>query len=174
MKAATFVLAILISLLMMTQPGTSFAEQKFGRVSFIDIQKDSKKAIAAMEEIQKIQLDSQNKLTALRNDLTRIEEQLNKPDLPADQKAKLEKEIEEKGQEYQSEDQAVKVKSAIKQKSLQAALGQQIKTIIDKLAKDEGFTAIFRTELLVYSDGLIDVTEQITKALDAAPMLETK
>jgi Skp family chaperone for outer membrane proteins len=172
--SASLVLS-LCAILVLAFSSFSFAEGlKFGRVSFTDIQKNSKKFHGAMEEIQKVRNESQAKIEVMKSDVKRIEEQLQKPDIKADQKAKIQNELNEKNQELQTEEQAAGVKVALKQRSLQTAMSQQIKAIIEKLAKDEGFTAIFRSEELVYSDGLPDLTDKITQALDAAPPLEPK
>ncbi len=150
------------------------AETKLGKISFIDIQKNSKKAASAMEEIQMVQIDGQKKMMALQEDVKKLQERLAKPEVKAEEKVKIETELESKRQEFETEDQAVKVKTAIRQKSLQSALGAQIKAIIDKIAKEEGYAAIFRTELMIYSEGITDLTDKITRELDAAPPLETK
>lgn len=165
----------LSAILVLVFSSFGFAEElKFGRVSFTDIQKTSKKFLGAMEEIQKVRAEGQTKIEVMKSDIKGIEEQLQKNDLKADQKEKLQTALTEKSQELQTEEQAAGVKIALKQKSLQTALSVQIKAIIEKLAKDEGFAAIFRTEELVYFEGLPDLTAKITQALDAAPPLEPK
>ena len=111
----------------------------------------------------------------MKSDIKRIGEQLQKNDLKADQKTKLQNELTKKNQELQTEEQASGVKVALKkQRSLQTALSMQIKGIIEKLAKDEGYTAIFRTQELVYFEGLPDLTAKISQALDAAPPLDSQ
>jgi Skp family chaperone for outer membrane proteins len=172
--SASFVLSLCAIMVLVFSSFCSAEELKFGRANFMDIQKNSKKALGAMEEIRKIQGEGQAKIEVMKSDMKRIGEQLQKNDLKPDQKAKLQNDLNEKIQELQTAEQEAGVKVALKQKSLQNAMGLQIKAIIDKLAKDEGYAAIFRTDTLVYAEGLTDLTGKITEALDAAPPLEPK
>ncbi len=171
-KTGVFVFLAAFSLTLLSWAMVQAEEMKFARVSFMEIQRKSKKINAAFEELQKIQVDGQNKIAAVRGDIARLEAETQKAGVTDAQKAKLEADLNEKRQELQTEEQAVQVKLALKQKSIQSAVGTQIKAIIDKIAKDEGYAAIFRSELLLYAEGLPDLTGKISDALDAAGPLE--
>jgi outer membrane protein len=150
------------------------AELKIGKVNLQAVTENSVRVKNAMEEIRKIQMESVPKLTVLGNDMKKIEEQLKAGEakLSKEEKEKLEKEIDAKREEMQQEQQSAKMKVAFKQKSFSNVIRTQLQEVIEKLAKEGGFSIIVNNETLLYSDGVPDVTEQVTKALDAMPAME--
>jgi Skp family chaperone for outer membrane proteins len=148
------------------------AELKFGRLNFAEIQTKSQKLTAAYSELQKMQAESQSKTTGLTGEVNKLEEQLSKA--AAADRQKIEAALKEKQEELSNEEQELRVKLMMKQRSIQSAAALQLKEILDRIAKEEGFTAIFRTETLPYAEGLIDLTDRLAKELDAAPALEPK
>jgi Skp family chaperone for outer membrane proteins len=171
MRHAFAIVAGLVAGLIL-QADTFGAELKLGRLNFAEIQKNSTKLTAAFAEVQKIQAESQSKTTALSGEVKKLEEQLSKA-AQAD-RPKIGEALDEKRQELSQAEQETQVKVMLKQRSIQGAAALQLKEIIERIAKAEGFTAVFRTETLPYAEGLIDLTDRLTKELDAAPALETK
>jgi Skp family chaperone for outer membrane proteins len=92
--------------------------------------------------------------------------------LGEEQRKKLELEMKGKIDELQSERDNLSAKVRFAQESFRNVFQTQIVQVIAKIAKDEGLSAVFRKEMLLYSDPLPDVTEKVTKAFDDMPALE--
>jgi Skp family chaperone for outer membrane proteins len=81
--------------------------------------------------------------------------------------------LQDKKQELQAEQQAAKIKTTFLQKSIQNAVKRQVNQAIEKIAKEEGVSAVFLSEMLLYSNGIVDLTDKVTKAIDSMPPLES-
>jgi outer membrane protein len=149
------------------------AEVKFGKISYDVIQKKSAKIAAGINEIQKMQQETQVKMNSLATDMNKLEERLTKEDgsLSPQDKEKLGNELNEKKQELDTEQQAMRVKLAFKQKSLTNTISPLIHEIIGKIAKEEGLTVVFRSDSVVYAESsVVDISDKVVKALDEAPV----
>jgi Skp family chaperone for outer membrane proteins len=159
-------------LLILSVCGASFAaDVKFGKINYEAIQRNSQKIAAGIHEIQKMQQEAQTKIAALTKEATELETKVNegKDALSAQEKAKLENELNEKRQELDTERQALRVKLAFKQKSLTNAISPLINEIIAKIAKEDSLAVVFRSDAVAYSADIVDITERVIKALDTAP-----
>ena len=171
------VMAFAIAALGMTtifpQEGFS-AELKIAKVNLQAVTETSTRVKNAMEEMKKIQMESVPKLTVIGNEIKKLEERLKagETSLSKEDKEKLENELNAKKQEIQQEQQSAKVKLAFKQKSFSNVMRTQLNEVIDKLAKEGGYSIIMNSDTLLYSNGIPDLTEQITKTLDAMPAVE--
>ncbi len=67
---------------------------------------------------------------------------------------------------------ARKSKMGFKQQSVSNVIKTQLQEVLQKVAKEGGYSVIMSSEVLLYSDGVPDLTEQVTKALDAMPATE--
>lgn len=148
------------------------ADVKFGKISYDVIQKKSAKINAGISDIQKMQQDAQAKMNSLAMDMNALEERLSKDkdSLSPQDKEKLANELNEKKQELDTEQQALRVKLAFKQKSLTNTISPLINEIIGKIAKEEGLAVVFKSDSIVYADGIVDISEKVVKALDEAPI----
>lgn len=156
--------------------GLSFAaEVKFGKMSLVDVRKNSAKVKASLENLQKMQTEALAKINSLKQDTEQLQLKLNsqKDSLKKEEREKIETELQDKKQELQAEQQAAKIKTTFLQKSIQNAVKSQINQAIEKIAKEEGVSAVFLSEMLLYSNGIVDLTDKVTKAIDAMPPLET-
>ena len=163
-------------LLLIGIAGLSFAaEVKFGKMSLADVRKNSAKVKASLENLQKTQTEALAKINSLKQETEKLQEKLKsqKDSLKKEDREKLETELQDKKQELQAEQQAAKIKTTFLQKSIQNAVKDQINQAIEKIAKEEGVSAVFLSEMLLYSDGIVDLTDKVTKALDSMPPLET-
>jgi outer membrane protein len=155
--------------------GSSFAaEMKSARISLQDVFKNSTRVKGAEDDMRKIQVEAEAKIGPLRDAITKLHEQLNsgKDTLKPPDKEKLDTELKDKTQELQQEQQGMQVKLNIKQKTLQNVIIGQIREIINKLGKEEGYTVIFNSQNLLYSEGIPDITPKVTQQLDAMPAME--
>ena len=163
-------------LLLIGIAGLSFAaEVKFGKMSLADVRKNSAKVKASLENLQMTQTEALAKINSLKQEAEKLQEKLKsqKDSLKKEEREKLETELQDKKQELQAEQQAAKIKTTFLQKSIQNAVKGQINQAIEKIAKEEGVSAVFLSEMLLYSNGIVDLTDKVTKALDSMPPLET-
>lgn len=179
MKKTGLALVSLISLFIFTlcvcSVSDSWAQSaKFAQINLTDVSSKSTKVKAAVEQLLKMQTSGSPKMESLTTEAKKIEADLEKGKdslKPAD-KEKLENDLTQKYQEMQSEQQSVRSKLAVQQQAIQSAIMAQIQQIIDKMAKDEGYSAVFLKETMIYSTGMPDLTDMVIKALDAAPALD--
>lgn len=163
-------------LMLITISALSFgAEIKFGKVSLAQVRRNSAKVKVALEQLGKAQTAAVMKVNSLKKDLKKLQENLKsgKDSLSQEEKTKLKADLEDKKQSLQVEEQAAKIKLTFQQKSIQNAVKTQMDQAIEKIAKQEGVSAIFLSEMLLYSPGIVDLTDKITKTLDSMPPLET-
>lgn len=179
MKKTGMVFGCLITLIVFTAclstANVSWAQAaKFAQINLTDVSSKSNKVKVAVEQLLKMQTAASPKMETLTTEAKKLEADLEKgkDTLKPAEKEKLENDLTQKYQEMQSEQQAVRSKLAVQQQAIQTAIMNQIQQIIDKVAKDEGYSAVFLKETMIYSSGMPDLTEMVIKALDAAPALD--
>ena len=147
---------------------------KFAQINLTDVSSKSNKVKVAVEQLLKMQTAGSPKMEALTTEAKKLEADLEKgkDTLNTAEKEKLENDLTQKYQEMQSEQQSVRGKLATQQQAIQTAIMNQIQQIIEKIAKDEGYSAVFLKETMIYSMGMPDLTDVVIKALDAAPALD--
>ncbi len=163
-------------LLLVGTAGLSFAaEVKFAKLSLADVGKNSTKVKTSLEDLKNLQAAEMAKIGALKQEAEKIQEKLKSQNdsLKKEEKEKLQLDLQEKTQELQAEQQAANIKSTFQQKKIQNAIKVQIKQAIEKIAKEEGVSAVFLSDVLLYSQGMVDLTDKVTKAIDSMPPIET-
>ncbi len=151
------------------------AEAKFGKISLAEVRKNSTKIKASLENLQKTQAEALTKINVLKQEIENLQEKLKlqSASLSKEEKEKTEADLKDKSQEMQTEQQAAKIKMTFQQKSIQNAIKAQINESIEKIAKEEAISAVFLSEMLLYSEGMVDLTDKVTKAIDAMPPIDT-
>lgn len=179
MKRTGMVFGCLITLIVFTAclstVDVSWAQSaKFAQINLTDVSSKSTKVKAAVEQLLKMQTAASPKMESLTTEAKKLEADLEKgkDTLKPAEKEKIENDLTQKYQEMQSEQQAVRSKLAVQQQAIQTAIMNQIQQIIEKTAKDEGYSAVFLKETMIYSSGMPDLTDNVIKALDAAPALD--
>ncbi len=179
MKKTGMVFGCLITLIVLTvcfsTAGVSWAQAtKFAQINLTDVSSKSTKVKAAVDQLLKMQSAASPKMESLTTEAKKLEADLEKgkDTLKPAEKEKLETDLTQKYQEMQSEQQAVRNKLAVQQQAIQTAIMNRIQQIIDKIAKDEGYGAVFLKETMIYSTGMPDITDKVVKDLDASPALD--
>jgi len=165
----------LLTFLFSALPIASTAQNtKLAQVSVDKIYKNSARIKAAVEDMKKIETETAPRLNSLKAEAEKIEERLSaaKDTLKPEEREKLQQEYAAKRDEAQALQQALRAKLTLKQRSAENAVKADIKEIVAKIAKEEGFSAVFMSESLVYSGGTNDITDRVLKELDARPALE--
>ena len=150
------------------------AEFKAAKINLADVYRSSKKLKAAAEELKKMQLDAEALMVPLKDQVAKLHEKMKSSEKPLakEEKDKLQTELKEKVQEIENMQQANRVKATFKQKSIQNILVTQLRDVVKKLGQQEGLNAIFSSEMLLYSEGIPDLTSKAMEELEAMPPLD--
>jgi Skp family chaperone for outer membrane proteins len=162
--------AMSLSLVLLIAGVSTAADAKFGVINYGEVTKRSAQIAAGFNDIRQMQQAAQAKINSLATDMNALEARLNKEkaSLSPKDKEKLINEVKEKRQEIESQRQALRVKIMFKQKSLAHTLNPLLPKIIAKIAKDEGLSAVFKADAIVYSTDLVDISDKVAKAVDEA------
>ncbi|HTY24145.1 MAG TPA: OmpH family outer membrane protein [Desulfomonilaceae bacterium] len=173
LKIATC-LALCFTLTIVLTVPSSAADLKLAKVNLEAVYGNSARVKAALDDMRKMQTESNARLAGMREQMTKIEEQLKdeKSPLKKEEREKLENELKGKVQALENEQQSLQAKLTFKQRSIQNIFGTQIKSAVEKVAKEEGLAAVLTQQALIYAGDLPDLTEKVTKELDAMPALE--
>lgn len=173
--AATVTFALLALLSSQSVMDASAQNVKLAQVSVDKIYKNSARVKAVLEDIKKIEGETAPRLTALKTEVEKIEERLSnaKETIKPEEREKLQQEYAAKRDEAQALQAALRAKLQLKQRSAENAVKADLKDIVDKIAKEEAFTAVFMHESLIYSGGVTDITDRVLKELDARPAVES-
>lgn len=144
------------------------------QVSLAKVYKDSKRVQQAITDLTKMQTEAAPTLKALGEEARKLQDTLQSGKEASGKKdgEKVPKEVQEKLDDLQSRQADLAGQVAARRSAIQEAIKEQIDRIITDLAEKAGFKAVLMRESLVYSKGLADITDQVTKALDSMP--ETK
>jgi outer membrane protein len=153
---------------------THAADVKLAKVNLDQVLKNSTRAKAATEEIKKMQSDANAKLGAMRIQIKQLQDRLRdeKSPLKQEEQEKTQKDLKLKTEEFGNEQQSLQAKLTFKERSFWNVFRTQIKEAVEKVAKEEGLTAVLSEQAMVFSGNLPDLTEKVTKAFDAMPALE--
>jgi len=150
------------------------AEAKYAQLNLQEVYRNSNRIKNARDDMQKMYMASAAKLNALREAFNKLQQQLTagKDTLKQEEREKLEAELAKREQELQAEQQEIQGKIAAKQKAVETVVDGQVKEIIEKIIKQEGFAVVFKSQAIFPSPGIVDLTERVTKELDSLPALE--
>jgi outer membrane protein len=153
----------------------AFAQQTTGKVGVISVQgaiigtKDGQKA---SEQLQTKFAPKKKDLDARNTEVTQLEDQLRKGGtlMSEDKRTQMERDIDEKKRRLQRDVQDAQEEWNGAQQQLLQSLGQRMMAVIEKYAKDNGYTMILdvsnpNTPVLYASSG-IDITQDIVALYD--------
>jgi Skp family chaperone for outer membrane proteins len=152
--------------------GAFASDFKPAQMSFQNVIKNSTKVKAWVEEIKRIQTEGVAKSNTLASEVGKLEQQLAKAQENAEEKEKIAAEIQKKREELRSEQETSRVKVSFKQQSMQSVIRSQVQEVVDKIAKDNGYTMVVSIEAIYYAKDVPDITDRVTQALDALPVPE--
>ncbi len=151
---------------------TYSADLKFAKVSLENVFNNSARVKAATEEIKKMQLESNTKLSNIRTQINQMEEKLKDEKSPREERERIQSELQRKIEEMTNEQQTLQAKLTFKERSVQNVFRTQIRAAVEKIAKEEGLTAVFSEQAMIFSGNLPDLADKVTKEFDAMPATE--
>ena len=163
-----FILSIIIAI------PTFGAEPKFAKVSLEYVLTNSARGKDFTEEIKKMQSESNTKLGGMKTQISQLEQKLKdeKSPLPNDERSKIENELQRKVEEATNEQQTLQAKLTFKERSFRNVFFAQVKSIVEKIGKEEGLTAVFLEQAMIFSGNLPDLADKVIKEFDAMPAVE--
>ncbi len=150
------------------------ADLKLAKVSLENVFNNSARVKAATEEIKKLQMEANTKLNLIKTQINQFEEKLKdeKSPLKKEERDKIESELQRKIEEMTNEQQTLQAKLTFKERSVQNVFRTQIRSAVEKIGKEEGLTAVFSEQAMMFSANLPDLTDKVLKEFDAMPALE--
>ncbi|MCA1960360.1 MAG: OmpH family outer membrane protein [Desulfomonile sp.] len=164
-------IAIAASVLMVTAwIGTAAAaEITIGKVDLQELYRKSRRMQLAHHSVREIQLESNVKIAKLDQEIKEIEEKLKGPkdSLKPDERSELVAKLKAKRDDRKAEREAQQVKVDYKRRSIENALGPEVKKAIAEAAKTAGLKAVLPASVFAYSEGLVDITDKVIQIFDA-------
>ncbi len=164
-------LIILVAFFSTTCLVSASGDLPIAQVSLAKVYKDSKRVQQAITDLTKMQTDAAPAMKALGEETRKLQDtiQSGKDTSEKKENEKSAKELQDKMDELQSRQADLAGQVAARRTAIQETIKGQMDKIISDLAEKAGFKAVLMKESLVYSKGIIDITDQVTKALDSLP-----
>lgn len=155
-----------------SQEGPAWAQNvKIGVLNMKRLQQNSVKFQKIREELKAKYNSLQKKLDAEREQISKIEEDLQKQSMMLSLDAKEGKEMElgKKTRHYKYMYEEITQEMKNSEYEATKKVGKEIEKIVEKIAQAEGYTIILEegTMGMIYYDNAIDITDRVTKAYDA-------
>ena len=150
-------------------PGLAGADEvSLGYIDLKKVYQSSARIKAAVQSIQKLEVDSKVNVERLVSEVKALETKLKEGDQKQkkEEREKLASKLKSKQLELKEERQAVRVKLGFKHKSVENEIRVKVKEAINKAAKEANLKGVISDSVLVYSSGMPEITESVLKILD--------
>lgn len=137
-----------------------------------------RKVFASSEAGKNAQKEMEQKVKELQEKFKKDEDALVALQDEIEKKSSVwsEEKKQEKGIEFQKMRRDLRAKQEDAQMELKkleeqrlSPIRKDLEQVIEKLAKEKGYSIILPTEVVMYSSDAVDITEEVTKAFNAAP-----
>jgi outer membrane protein len=143
------------------------------RIAFVDLRKavfNSREGKTAQQEFARLEETKLETLRPLRDELQRLEEELEKQKFLITEEALAERQLEimKRRRDLERDIRAAEDDLQLEQVRLLQPIQKKIKTVVEKLGAEKGFTMIVdrSTRGFIYTDESLDVTELVIKRLN--------
>lgn len=158
--------AVFSAAMMMASAAVNAADTKIGYVSLPYVYQSIPQSKAAEEKVKKALSSKEKAVEKMQNEGIALQKALEDPNLPNDQRAKKQREIQllqtelnVKISEIREEQQKIISKEKLE-------IDKKIQAAIDSVAKEKGLSAVFRSEVLLYSaEPTVDISEAVVSAV---------
>lgn len=137
-------------------------------ISFIDLQKafDSHPEAKRAREILQKDIEKGNLEIKIREkEILNLQEELKKP-LSEEAKRRKEATIQAKIEELQRYQQEITQELNNKRKELEDGINLKIRNIIKDIAKEKKIDLVIDSELVVYGEDFLDITDEVIKRIE--------
>lgn len=142
------------------------AELKIGFVNMVEIMEKSPQAETARKALEKEFSDRDKKLTAVRDEILKLEETLKKDAAIMSEKrrADLEKEIQNKKREYNRQQDELREDFNIRRNEELGKLQKYVHEVVLEVAKSENYDLVV-TQPVVFASNRIDMTQRVLQKM---------
>ncbi len=159
-----------VSLSALVPPVIGAADLKAATVNLKDVYTNSVYVKAAGQKFDKMRIDASARIRGISEEIKGIRTKLatGKDSLKKEEVENLQKQLQATSEKLSNEREAFRVKMGFQTKSLRNSFRIQIRQIINAKAKEKGVNLVLHGESVLYSEGMPDLTQEVTKALDAS------
>lgn len=164
-----FFTALLVAGTMMSVALT--AQAKDMDIAVLDVQavfEQTDLAQTVSKELKEKSEDMRKRLEKVDADLAEREETLRQKRTAMTEEKFMEEvaELRRVSREYRADFQAEQDKLRAKQRTLNKKLTSEIKDVVEKLAKDQGFKMVVGRAYLIYADESVDITSKVVEGVN--------
>jgi outer membrane protein len=168
--AATTLLGLALPIIVLAQAPAA-AAQKIGVVDTQNVLMSSSAGKALAADMDRQQQQARTRLEGLQEKLKALQSQISdgSQSMSAEKANELKKELENKTTEFaRARDDAMRELEKLRDSGL-ASLEKQIMPVINQVAKEMGYTLIFRKyeSGLIYADDATDITNLVVRRMEA-------
>ena len=145
------------------------AEAKIGFVNMVDIMEKSPQAEAARKSLEKEFASRDKKLTAVRDEILKLEETLKQDAaiMSDSRRAEIEKKVLNKKREYNRQQDELREDFNIRRNEELGKLQKNMHSVIVEIAKKEDYDLVV-TQPVLFASSRIDLTERVLQELQSA------
>jgi len=153
-----------------------FSEVKIGIINPPVVLQNSIKGKEAINRLKTAAEANQKKFEQMQQAIDSLEKEVLSPALNEDTRSKKNLDLQNKKTEQKRFAEDAQNESRMKQQTEFEGIQKELMPIIEKIAKDEGYTLILdiTTAGVAYVDPTSDITEKVVKAYDASLAAVTK
>lgn len=147
--------------------GFILAEVKIGIINAQKLIEGTRKGRAVSDKLEKFGKEKQDQITAMQNEIKKIEKELMSPALNEATKEKKALDMQNRRTELKRfvEDSQRGMQNLTQQEM--QALQEEIKPIIQQIGRTKGLTIIMEITAVAYYDESVDITDDIIKIMDS-------
>lgn len=174
-RARVLVMALALSLgtVLGALPGPVQAQEGNGKYGFVNISQvitQSDEGLAEAEELESLGAEKQQELAARKQELEELVAQYEKSTEDGDPDAQLREQIKKLQRELERDVRQAQSDVDVSRQDRIQQIGTKVVQIVQKFAKDNNYTAIFRIDngQMLYVDAAVDITPQVLEAYNKA------
>jgi outer membrane protein len=144
------------------------------RIAFVDLRKAvfaSREGKAAQEEFSKLEAAKLEELRPMRDELERLQEELEKQKFLITEDALAERQLEimKRRRDLERDIRAAEDELQLEQVRLLQPIQKKVAQVVEELGKEKGFTMIVdkNTRGLLFTDQSLEVTEMVVQKLNS-------
>lgn len=160
------ILKNVIFIILLIVPVIASAELKIGFVNMVEIMEKSPQAEAARKSLEKEFSDRDKKLTAVRDEVLKLEETLKKDAAIMSEKRRteLEKEVQIKKREYNRQQDELREDFNIRRNEELGKLQKYVHEVVFEVAKSENYDLVV-TQPVVFASSRINMTQRVLQKM---------
>ena len=168
-RIPVFIMAVAIVAVVSLSAG--FVQAVVTNIAVLDMQKalaGSDAGKKAQQVMEKKMAELQEKFKAEETELIALQEEIKKKSSVWSEEKKKDQvgELQKKSRDFRIKQDDAKLEIQSLQEKQLGPILQEMEKVVDKVAKDKGYTIILPRAAVVFADTTVDITDEVTKALN--------